>query len=215
MTNNLISFPGGSLNPSESTPATSGCGSAVVCLSEAGEGCKQVDLKSLPEAYDVVKNAFVDEFWSDTPELELIHRKPLEEFISTVFPRRNFLSRNRRWASRHPDQDPVPRAIGEVIASCSQAIDVYVRKFIEVDFTAPLFEAANTIEEAAHIAWIHQELTILDYQDITGHSFPFDIADRVFAFCSPVFSWRNGFGRQGVVVIRSSRIVDCVVVEAS
>lgn len=169
---------------------------------------------TVPEVYEWVLESFVEGYWSEHPKLQLRHRLPLERFIRHHHSKRNFGARHGRWARRH-DADPVPRAVKDAAEAFSRAIDVYVRRHVETDFTAPLLDATDSLDEACHIAWIAHEMSVLDYLDITGLDFEFGEGDRIFAFCSPAYSWANGFGRQGVMVLRSGHIVDCVLLEAS
>lgn len=175
----------------------------------------QSSAEQFAETYETVVSAFVHSFWSDSPELALSHGHALNAFVRTFHPKQKFLTRHQQWAHRNPVCDPNPRAVADAIRGTSHAIDVYVRRFVETDFTAPFFEASRNFDDACLIAWIAHELNPLDYQDITGNSFEFSHEDQIYAFCSPVFSWQNGFGQQGIVVIRASRIIDCVVIEAS
>jgi hypothetical protein len=169
----------------------------------------------LPEVYDTVIEKMVSVFWEDCPELYLRHHRVLLEFVHSKVPVRHFLSRHRQWARRHRPADPVPRAIEDAVAGSSRAIDVYVRRYVETDFTAPLIDAARTFEEACHIAWIVHELSVLDFQEITGRTLDFQAQDRVYAFCSPIFSWENGFGCQGLIAVRANLVLESVVLEKS
>lgn len=169
----------------------------------------------LSECHDYITTSFIEGFWTEALELSLKHRLPLQAFLDESNPKARFVSRHTQWERRHPQEDVIPRAVDDLVRRTSHALDVYVRRYVDRDFTAPYFDAACNFDEACHIAWIAAEMTVLDYQELTGRSFAFCAGDRVYAFCSSAYSWQNGFGRHGLMVLRACRIVECVVLEAS
>ncbi len=169
----------------------------------------------LRELHEVVVSRMVGEFWGDHGAASALHRLPMEYFVRRQVPANRFVERHLSWVRRHPEEDVLPRALADLLRRSSNAIDIYLRREVEPDFTLPFLEATEDFEESSRIAWIEIELSEHDFQELTSCFRRFPANERLFLFCSPAFSWENGFGRRGILVLRHDRIVADIPLQAS
>lgn len=169
----------------------------------------------LGELFDSILHHLITAFWSDEPELRLEHLLPMSNFVHTAVSHGKLFQRHRRAYLENQAADVIQDAMLESVKAISSAIDIYVRRFIEQDFTQAYFEATRCFNEARDIAWISDEVTLSDAQEIDCLSGLIQPKDNVYNFCSPTYTWENGYGRRGILVFRDNRIVTRALLGAS
>lgn len=142
------------------------------------------------------KQAFADEF-----------QKVYERLLESVRQSGHFKGKEVERAIDGADNVGMPIAI----MMSSACIEVYRRKVLHPDFTAPYFANTTDSEQASLIAWIQRRASEEEAaaQDFGG--FEREANDEIYIFRSPQVTWNVLTGRSGYLVIRKDKLVHHIV----
>lgn len=169
----------------------------------------------LGDLFDDIFLIILEAFWLSDDELSLKHGLPMESFIRDSIPHQTLFVDQKEAFLDDATADVFDDAVDECVKLISSGIDIYVRQFIDMDLDEAYFLNARSFVEARDIAWIVDEASLADFKADSKLADVIEPNDKIYHFCSPRFSWENGFGERGIIVLRDDRIVSREVLEAS
>jgi len=129
--------------------------------------------------------------------------KVYEKLLQTVRSSGHFKGHETERAIAGADNVAMPIAM----MLCSESIEVYRRKVLHPDFTAPFFARSADHDEDVIIAWIQREASAAEIAGASWHDFTLEPGDQVYTFTSPQVTWNVRTGRSGLAVIRADKLV--------